>query len=404
MRKTIITMLLISAATITAIAGGYQVRLQGARQTGMGLIGTPLSGGASSIFYNPGALGFNKNKYEFTVGINAIMSKISYRSVESDYTAKTDNPVSPPFFFYGAGKITDKLTAGLGIYTPYGSKAVWADDWKGRYLIQNIGLKAYYIQPTLSYQVTDKLGIGAGFVYVMGQVDLQKGLPYNSASNVNLSGKTNAYGFNAGILFKPTDKFSVGVNYRSKVDVSLTDGDAKFTIPTSVSGLIPTENKFDATLPMPANFDLGFSYQATEKLLLAIELDWVMWSTYDSLSFTFAEAGEKLNSSNPRLYKDSYIPRIGIEYTVNEKLKLRTGAYYDASPVNSDYFSPETVSLNTTAISFGLSYKPIQNLSIDLSYLQLFGQESEKKYTPDNFSGIYKSTTYIPGFGITYSF
>ena len=49
MRKTIITMLLISAATITAIAGGYQVRLQGARQTGMGLIGTPLSGGGLTL-------------------------------------------------------------------------------------------------------------------------------------------------------------------------------------------------------------------------------------------------------------------------------------------------------------------------------------------------------------------
>jgi long-chain fatty acid transport protein len=129
-----------------------------------------------------------------------------------------------------------------------------------------------------------------------------------------------------------------------------------------------------------------------------------MWSTYDSLTFKFAQASDKLNSSSPRLYEDTFIPRIGIEYTVSDKLQLRTGAYYDKSPVNSDYFSPETVSLNTTAFTFGLSYKPIPNLSIDLSYLHLMGAESIKKYTPDNFEGTYKSNTAVPGFGITYSF
>ncbi len=37
----------------TAFAGGYQVRLEGNKQTGMGLIGTPLRFGVSSMFYNP---------------------------------------------------------------------------------------------------------------------------------------------------------------------------------------------------------------------------------------------------------------------------------------------------------------------------------------------------------------
>jgi long-chain fatty acid transport protein len=404
MRKTFITMLLVASVVHSALAGGYQVRLQGARQTGMGLVGTPLSAGASSIFYNPGALGFTKSKLEFTAGVNAIMSKITYRSIGSDYTAKTDNPISPPFFVYGAGKITDKLTLGLGVYTPYGSKAVWDDNWKGRYLIQNIGLKAYYFQPTVSYQLCERIGIGAGLVYVMGDVTLQKALPYNDNSYVNLTGKTNSFGFNVGVLAKPTDKLSIGLNYRSKVEVKLEGGDATFVIPQSLSTQLPAANKFGAMLPMPANADFGIAYQVNEKLLVAVELDWVMWSTYDSLSFTFEEKGEVLNSNSPRLYEDSFIPRIGIEYTVSPSLQVRTGAYYDTSPVNSDYFSPETVSLNTTAFSFGLSFKPISNLSIDLSYLHLMGQESDKKYTPDNFEGTYKSNTAIPGFGITYSF
>jgi len=42
----------------TVMAGGYQVRLQGNKQTGFGLVGTPMIFGSSSQFYNPGSLSF----------------------------------------------------------------------------------------------------------------------------------------------------------------------------------------------------------------------------------------------------------------------------------------------------------------------------------------------------------
>jgi long-chain fatty acid transport protein len=59
MRKT--TILFISIMlSISVFAGGYQVRLQGNKQTGMGLIGTPLNFGASTMFYNPGSLAMMK--------------------------------------------------------------------------------------------------------------------------------------------------------------------------------------------------------------------------------------------------------------------------------------------------------------------------------------------------------
>ncbi len=64
-------------------------------------------------------------------------------------------------------------------------------------------------------------------------------------------------------------------------------GDATFTIPGSLYSIIPANNKFDADLPLPANFDLGLSFKASEKLLLAAEINYVFWDVYDSLNFTF---------------------------------------------------------------------------------------------------------------------
>jgi long-chain fatty acid transport protein len=47
---------------------------------------------------------------------------------------------------------------------------------------------------------------------------------------------------------------------------------------------------------------------------------------------------------------------------------------------------------------------PVKGLSIDLSYLQLEGLESDKKYTPDNFEGTYRTRAFIPGIGLSYNF
>jgi long-chain fatty acid transport protein len=313
--------------------------------------------------------------------------------------------MSTPLYVYGAGKISEKWTVGLGVYTPFGSSAKWADDWAGKLLIQNIALKAIFVQPTVAYKINDKLGIGAGFVYAHGTVTLEKGLNYGPDAGVKLEGTSSNMGFNVGVFYTPCEKIAVGVNYRSKVLAEVKGGDATFTVPQIVQlkGIV-TENKFDATLPMAGNLDVGVSYQASEKLLVSLEVNWVMWSSYDTLNFVFEEKGDLLNSSNPRLYKDSFIPRVGFEYILNDMVTLRAGGYYDPSPTDESYITPETVSLNTLAFTLGLSINPTEKLSIDLSYLQLAGLKAEKTYLPDSFGGTYKSAAYIPGIGVSYHF
>lgn len=406
MKKTsiLIASILLS---VSVFAGGYQVRLQGNKQTGMGLIGTPLNLGSSSMFYNPGALSLMKTNWSFELGASFILSHAVFEKSASNYTAETDNPASTPFYFYGAGKINKLITVGVAAYTPFGSSAKWQDDWAGNLLVQNIKLTAIYIQPTVSFNINDKLGIGGGFIYAMGNVDLNKALNYADASGqstVNLSGKGSNLGYNLGLFFRPSENWSIGVDYRSEIMMKVEDGDATFNIPPSLEGTIPPTNTFNAELPLPANLDVGVAVQATSKLLVSVEFDWTFWSVYDSLKFTFAEQGDLLNSSSPRDYHDGFIPRIGFEYAFSEKFQLRLGAYYDYSPTNPIYFTPETVSLNTTAITAGFSWYPVKNLGIDFSILQLFGKESQKDYVPDNFGGTYKTNTTAPGIGISYSF
>lgn len=407
MRKISLFILMMFLLSSEVFSGGYQVRLQGHRQTAMGLVGTSIFGDASNLFYNPAGLSLMKNRYSFLAGGSGIFNNTAFRLENSIYTAETDNPMGTPFFVYGASMVTDKLGVGIGAYTPFGSSAKWGDDWIGAHLIQDISMRVIFIQPTISYKLSDMISIGAGFVFATGAVELNKAVPYNSATlmgQANLEGNTTSYGFNAGVMITPTDKWSIGVNYRSEVIMSMEGGDATFTIPTSVETIIPEENKFDADLPLPANLDIGIAYRFSEKFLFSAEVNYVFWDVYDSLKFEFEQQPELLNSSNPREYSNTLIFRVGGEYTMNDMLTIRAGAYYDPTPTNEDYFNPETPSLNTYGLSFGLTFKPKENLGIDISYLHLETQKDTRSYIPENFTGEYKTRTMIPGIGISYHF
>lgn len=404
MKKTIFLVVGFLFISTAVFAGGYQVRLQGNKQTGMGLIGAPLSFGASSMFYNPGALSFMEGKFGVELGGSAIFSNVSYESYGSDYLARTNNPIGTPFYFYAAEKLNKNIAVGLAIYTPYGSSVKWDDNWALKLLIQNISLQAIFYQPTISFNLGNKFGVGAGLVYATGNVKMNSALNYSGNSGFNLNGKTHNFGFNVGVHYKISDQWSLGATYRSEIKMNVKNGNAAFFVPGSLSSIIPPSNHFSASLPLPANFDFGVAYQATKKLLLAAELDWVRWSVYDSLSFHFATNPQLLNNSSPKLYKDQWIPRIGAQYQVSKKLMVRAGAYYELSPANKDYFSPETVSLKTFSYTLGATYAPSKNLSIDLSFIQLFGMKSLMKDIPANVSGYYKTNTVVPGIGINYHF
>ncbi len=405
MRKPILLFSLVMLFSTGIIAGGFQVGLHGVKQIGMGLVGTSLARDASTLFYNPGGLPFMKSDYSFALGVSGIRSYTAYKKTEPSLSEDmTDNPWGTPFYVYAGAKLSEKLAVGLAINTPYGNSLKWSKDWIGRYLIQDLSLKAIFYQPTVSYMLTDQIGIGAGLVYATGDFELNKALPVFDAEgegSVKLEGSTSNIGFNAGIVLIPMEGLNIGVDYRSKIKMEIDDAKATFNVPLSLQTSFPNTTAA-ITLPLPANLDVGVSFQVNEDLLFAMSFNYVFWASYDSLVFDFKDNTPSLTDSrNPRLYSDRLIVRAGGEYKINKSFEVRAGAYYDPSPVNSEYFSPETPSMNSIGLTAGLSVYPTEKLSIDLSFLYISGLEGDRQYTPDNFGGTFKTKTYIPGIGIS---
>ncbi len=395
--------------SLTSIfAEGYQVNLQSQQNVAMGHTGVGYLLGASSVHFNPGALGFLATKFDFSVGSSFNFSEIRFSKQNSSYTASTNNPMSTPLYFYAAGRLNEKMVVSLGITTPFGSSLEWDKNWDGKYLIQNISLQAIVIQPTFSYRINEKLGFGVGAMITTGGVELNKALPLTDEAgdgSAHLSGETSAIGFNAGLYYQMNTKLSMGVNYRSKVNMVIDDGDADFDVPASMSDYFPEDNTFKGELPLPANLTFGLAYKLKEKWMLAIDIQKVYWSAYEQLDFDFSTNTSLLeDSSNPRNYSDTYIYRVGAQYKASEKVALRAGAYYDQSPVADNYMTPETPGMDKVGLSCGASVAVGKRLKVDASLLYIKGIKREAGYEPANFYGTYDSAAILPGIGLSYSF
>ena len=407
MRRITFLLLLFCFAAMTSTGGGYQVGLHSTRNTGMGLIGTSLSYDASTIFYNPGGVSFLNDKWSFSGGLSLIMARATFQGKDENYQAHLEHDLNTPFYLYAAYKATDKLSIGLAVNTPYGNSLSWGDNWQGRFLIQNLSFQAITVQPTISYKFNKIIGLGFGLVWSYGNVTMNKALPIDYSGGegqLNIKGSAIGFGFNAGVMIHPITGLSIGINYRSKINMDVRSANATFTVPAALRSQFP-DGKVEVSLPLPANLDFGISYEINKKFMIGINLCYVFWKQYDSLVFNFKTKTPSLNrTAQPALYQNKLIPRIGLQYKVNSVVTVRVGGYYDPSPVPSDYLNPQTPSTDEIGLTAGLSVFPFKGFSIDAAFLYLMGTKRDGTYNPENFAGTYYTAFYIPAIGLTYSF
>ena len=413
MRRITVLLLFLCLAATTSFGGGYQVSLHGIRNIGMGLIGTSLSYDASTLFNNPGGAAFVNDKWSFSGGVSLIFARGTFQAKDENYQATLKHELNTPFYFYAAYKPTTHLSVGIAVNAPYGNRLAWQDDagtdWQGRYLIKDLSFKALTYQPTVSYRFNDFIGIGAGFVFATGTVDLNRSIPLQGANGdgtMHVKGSTSNFGYNAGVMIHPDKGWSIGIDYRSKIEMKVKGADATFEVPQSLSTSFPN-NKVDVMLPLPANLDLGASYEfgKNKQWMIGMNLCYVFWGTYDSLVFDFQTKTALVGrTATPSLYEDRLIERVGAQYRVNKMFTVRAGGYYDPSPVKTNYLNPQTPSLDEIGLTCGFSVYPAKGLSIDVSFLYLMGAKRSGTYSPDNFAGTYRTGFSIPGIGLSYSF
>ena len=400
-------------ATSAAQASGFQVGLTGAKNVGMGGTGTGLYLDQASQFFNPGAFAFAPTGFQ--VGGNIAIPRISFRPGDADQGQRNlqNTNVFPFSGFVGFGPKEGKWRLGLGVYTPFGSELHYAQGWEGRYSLTDINLRSVTAQATVAYAITPQFSVGGGLTaLVLGDVDLQRDIPVQAQgstqpAHATLTGKADhKLGYNIGVMFKPSEKLSVGVSYRSAVDAHISDGDVKVTgLPASAAGSF-TATKFEATLPLPDVYSVGIGVRPSEKLLLAFDANLVGWSRYQSLDFKYSGGvlGGAASSSSKRQYQDALAFRLGGQYQVTDHFTVRAGTFYDFSAVRDGFVTPETPDADRLGFTAGLGYTFGERFGIDASFLyEDFMKRSQTQAdlislgTADRVAGTYKTNIFVPG-------
>jgi long-chain fatty acid transport protein len=407
MMKLLLTVFLVLLCS-ASFSQGYQVNFQGQKQQGMASAGSALPQDASSVFFNPGAIGFLE-KSSLNIGVTPTFANTLFEESGTNATARTESPVGTPFSVYGNFKRSEKskFAYGIGIYTPFGSTIQWEAGWEGRYAMKRLELSAIFFQPTISCKISKKIGLGAGFVYSSGKVNLQKNIPIQDASGqdalAELNGSARGFGFNSGMYFSASSKLSFALTYRSRVNMEVKEGTATFTVPTSLQDNFPS-GKFSSSLPLPQVLTVASAFKLSEKWNFALDINAIGWKAYDTLGFDYAQNTASLvDTRSARRYKNTLAFRTGAQFQLNKIIALRVGIAFGMSPVQSGYVTPETPDANRLNYTAGFSAKIGSHFSLDASVLFTHIERTDTNLET-NLSGKFTTNVLAPGLAIIYQF
>ncbi len=310
MKKIFLTLALIGLSS-SAFAGGYRVALQGVRQAALGGTSATQTHDASVAFYNPAGLAFVDSKLSIAVGGFGVKTDVKWQDPMTLQKTETDSKLGTPMYLAVSYKPVDDLAIGLSVTTPFGSSVTWPEDWQNKANITHIDLKAFNIQPTVAYRFSDWFSLGVGFIYTHGTAKLEK-VQTVAGNDIKLKLEdkdAHGLGFNVGAMFKPTDKFGVGIAYRSNVDVSANKGDVTWSnVPSGIASNVPfNTDKWNTTLPLPSEFTFGMSYKVLPQL-----------ETYKGKKICLAD------NSKAKIFKVDLL-----EYTDNNGQVLRTFIHFE---------------------------------------------------------------------------
>ncbi|MDY0164486.1 OmpP1/FadL family transporter [Desulfobotulus sp.] len=475
----------------TAQAGLVQPFGIGARNAALGEAVSANATDAFAVYYNPAGLS-NITTPVVTTGITVYDAEVYYKNFK--ITDANGNNITPAFVENTRWKgdmdpllnphmgfampINEKISFGIAAYAPYGfhldtdkdpfKKPMGFNAWESLYT-------RVAVTPAISYKINERLALGFGVslgrsTCKAGKTNLtdpfqpaiinqlragfqQQGYSDAIIDNVLLKGikaDTSAPGgpfvtseldmeddfnwsWNAGIQYRPTDKLSLGLTYRSRAN-----GDFK-------GDFIHNGQKVGTvTMPYdhPDQVQLGIRYAFTDRFALSFDLVWANWSInafqheyitstelpngvvsiIDQTATNIANAAlaqgqitqaqysafqaqqkagltQKVSAASigmtrdmgyKRDWSDEIQYKLGAEFVLNDRLTLLAGYVYDPTPVPAHTFDNGWPDNDRHLMNLGASIKANQNWTIDLAFQHIrtfaWGYRNDIQGTSENLN------------------
>jgi long-chain fatty acid transport protein len=429
--KSLPVLLVLLFASSTSFAAGFRLPEAGVKAMGMGFAFTAQADDPSAIYFNPAGLtqlkGQNvmvggtyvrENGGEFTGTTPVDDIGVGFTTIKSE-TQKNLNFFIPNAY-YTRTTNSGYIAYGVGIFAPFGLGQEYKDKHSSifRNQITKIDLQTVVVNPTIAFKLNEFLSVGVGIDWMYGKAELER-TPWSpllvafqngNAFDLKLDGDGDAWGYNFGLLVKPSPNFRIGASYRSPFSLDIKDGDVTLSnihpgVAPALAGL--TSTKGSATISIPATFALGVAY-TMGKLTVEADADWTFWHSYRSLPIDFQDNRPVLPDANaPKNWNDVVALRLGAEFRVIDPLALRAGFAYDPSPVPADTMGPELPDADRFNYMVGAGYK-IANWTIDGAFMYVDKKDrtvdNQNNATLTGFNGTWTGDAWLAGLDVGYHF
>ncbi len=399
-----------SAVTAALLAMAGQAGASGFAliEQGSGL-GNAFAGGAAAaedattVFFNPAGMSRLADS-QISVGgafikpsakYSGTISGVSFQTAGTGAGGDAGSLAFVPNLYYTTG-IDDKTHFGVGINSPFGLQSQYDSTWMGRFQAVKSKLQTVNLNPSVSYDVSDTLSIGAGVSYqhITGDLtsqtnyaaavysaQLKAGATATAAATAaaayagqeglgTITGSDSGWGYNFGALFKLSEQTRAGLAYRSQVKYKLS-GTATFANRPAALATALADQPVTLDITMPDSFSMSAFHQYNDKLEVMADATWTGWSVFQKLDVKTA-SGTSLGAATPENWKNTWRVSAGTSYHYNEQWTARAGVAYDQSPVADAYRTVRIPDSDRTWLALGGQYKPSQASTLDFGYAHLF--------------------------------
>lgn len=420
-------------------------------------VASPCSGG-SAIFFNPAGIVTGSGAWNLTFGAVMIPPRGSFVPDGGGTTTDLVKNNIPVPDIYLTRQLGSRFAVGVGMFVPYGLTTEWPVDSPGRFLSYKATLSSIYIQPTVAFKVNSRLQLGAGIDFIRSSVELHQRLDLSSQlvpggggatfaqigipvgtdfADARVHGNANSTAAHLGLIWRPTDKLSLGARYLFNATAKGT-GFAGFNQvatgivlaagnPLGLPAGTPLDNVLacsfnqcpsrpaptlvtqgvSASIALPAQFVGGFAYQITPSLQLLADAEWTQWSKYKELPLTFAILGDETLWEG---YKNTIGWRAALEYKLSPKAVVRGGFLTHPAAAPDQNVTPLLPEAGRFEGILGGGYQLSSIVRVDaaLQYIHQSDRRgriiSYEPGDPDPNSGTYKFHALLMGLGFSLAF
>jgi long-chain fatty acid transport protein len=386
-----------------AHAGGFAIREQSACGQGASFAGVAAGGcDISSMFWNPatmtqfagtqvsltasGIFGSSKNSPDPATPLAALGG-----------TGNTAESALVPGSYFSY-QVSPNFWVGMSVNAPFGLAVSFPGGWAGQeYAAGGSHLRTYNATPSIAWQINNWISVGAGVQIMYADAGLTRNAVPGLAT-AHLEGNGWAYGFTAGVTLTPTPTTTIGLGWRSAMDLEL---DGTLRIDPLFSG-----SPVNLDVKLPDIVSLGIRQQLGPQWTLLGTIEWSHWSRIG----TSPVNGSPVPTQVAFEYDDGWFFALGAEYRWNPALVLRAGLAYEISPVTDSVRTPLVPDNDRIWLSAGFSYNITQQLKLDFGYSHIFVKDAPVNIVPGHpafglvpYSGTVESHVDIVTVGLTYS-